>query len=184
MQYYRGSDSSPVPNFDFKRSSWESTSETPRPVLGLFHFCFTGQNMMTHLLFFPQKSSCYKYKHTYLYHNINLLQYKVFSQWTVIEASNRLLALQAHKYFQTFISFTLFVFLFHFHSPPCTKPKQTKRIFKKDIDKRYSWRVLTSCSRGTDPIPINVNMNLPLLLKTDQLHNHFWGRKTPDTMCF
>lgn len=175
MQYCRGSDSSPVPIFDFKWSSWESSSEASRLVLGSSHFGFTGQNTMTHLLFFPQKSSCYKYKHTYLYHNISLLEYKVFSQWTVIEASSRLLALQAHKYFLFF--FTLFVFLFLFHSLLWTKPKQTKRIFKKDIDKHYSCRVLTSCSTGSDPIPINVNMNLPLVLKTDQAHNHFWGRK-------
>lgn len=126
MQYYRGSDSSPVPIFDFKRSSWESTSETSRLVLGLSHFWFTGQNMRTHVLFFPQKSSCYKYKHTYLYHNINLLEYKVFSQRTVIEASSRLLASQVHKYFQRFISFTLFVVFFHFCSFPCTNPNKQK----------------------------------------------------------
>lgn len=63
------------------------------------------------------------------------------------------LALQAHKYFQTFISFMVFVFLFHFHSLSCTKPKQTKRIFKKDMDKHYSWRVLSSCHTGLIPLP-------------------------------
>lgn len=113
---------------------------------------------------FSQKSSCYKYKHTYLYHNINLLEYKVFSQWTVIEASSRLFALQARKYFQTFL--LLYSYFFSILIPfPVQNPSKQKG-FSRKTDKRYSWRVLTSCSTGSDPIPINVNMNLPLILKT------------------
>lgn len=89
------------------------------------------------LLFFSLQTSWYKYKHSYLHHDISLLEYKVFSRWTVIETSSRLLALQAYKHFQTFISFTVFVFLFHFHSLSCTKPKLAKRFFKEDMDKCY-----------------------------------------------
>lgn len=137
VQYYTGSNSFLVLIFDFKRSSWESTSETSRLVLSLSNFCFTGQNMMTHLLFFSLQTSWYKYKHSYLHHDISLLEYKVFSRWTVIETSSRLLALQAYKHFPTFISFTVFVFLFHFHSLSCIKPKLAKRFFKEDMDKCY-----------------------------------------------
>lgn len=126
--YHRQSDSLPVPISDFKRSSCEH--QTSRLVLGLSYFWFTGLNTMTYLLIPPQKS--YKYKHTYLHHKINILEYKVFSQWTVIEASSRWFALKVHSHFQTFISFTLFIFLLHFYSLPYTNPNQNKRIFKKD----------------------------------------------------
>lgn len=69
-------------------------------------------------------------------HKINLLEYKVFSHWAVIETSSKLLGLQAQKYFSILIYFTVFVFLFH--SLSCIKLKLTKRFFKEDINKCYS----------------------------------------------
>lgn len=86
---------------------------------------------MTHLLFFPQKSSCYKYKHTYLYHDISLLEYKVLSQWSLAAASSRLPALQEHKYFQTFFFKNFICISFPFSFPSLDKTQINKNAFQE-----------------------------------------------------
>lgn len=179
VQYYRQPDSLPVPISDFKRSSCEH--QISRLVLGLSYFWFTRLNTMTYLVILPQKSS-YKYKYTYLHHKINILEYKVFSKWTVIEASSRRLALQVHNHFQTFL--LLYLYFFSIFIPfPVQTTNKTKE-FSRKTDKRYAWRVSTSCRTGSHDILININMNLLLVLKTDRVHNYFWGREKPGMMCF
>lgn len=113
VQYYRRSGYSSVLIFDFKSSSWESTSETSKLVLSLSHFGFTDQNIITYLLHFLQKSSGYKHKHKHLCHDISLLEDKVLSQWTLIAATGRLSALQALKHFQIYI-FLILPFYYYF----------------------------------------------------------------------